>query len=215
VESTCLVHADLIELDFPWVIEALEEKFDDALSLLPPVCGIYGGALRDLLAGLPIEGDLDVGIPYNYLIEVMNNFDESARWVRKNSHGKPIGNYERAGKQIIQELHNYTNQHGEDVQLIRAACGEPDESPINEAVNLAKKVDIVCCGLFMDVYGTVYEAVPGALSDCEKRILRLNSIIDPKELTFGVLEKRIKKLVDRGWKSEINIDELKRKVKNG
>ena len=73
----------LREIKIPYILELLAEKFDDATDLMCDSSLVYGGALRDILADLPIGGDLDIvskGRDYTYM---MQRFLESPKWTKE------------------------------------------------------------------------------------------------------------------------------------
>ena len=101
-----------VEVDIPWALSCIEEKFDDALIMLKNNCLIYGGAIRDIIAELPIRGDLDIAIPYNTYNRILSAFDNSSRWVIKNPK-LPMAknnnnNYEGALKQLLHNVIIFT-----------------------------------------------------------------------------------------------------------
>ncbi len=51
---------NLIKIEFSDAVELISEKFDNALELADKDALVYGGAVRDLVAGLPLKGDLDI-----------------------------------------------------------------------------------------------------------------------------------------------------------
>ena len=71
-------------------------------------------------------------------------------------------------------------------------------------------VDIICCGLVMDVNGEIFEVLDNAHNDCLNRILRLNKF--SRTINVDFLQKRIDKLSKRGWKSRINMKRVKKMV---
>jgi hypothetical protein len=217
--KTDIEPSEITFIDLPWATEVLEEHFDDAISMLSSDSIVYGGALRDILAGMPIGGDLDVGCSSNSYKNMIRKFDQSARWVEKSkSNGgiKPfeLGGYKRKGTSVVSNLKNFTNMSGADVQIIEANFNKGTE-PIDQAIMLAKTVDIICCGLFMDFNGDLYEAVPGAYSDCRRRILRLNPSITFEDHKPEILQARIDKLVSRGWRDKVELKNKLEEKKNG
>ena len=74
-------------IDTPHVIEMISERFDDALELMGKMSLVYGGALRDILAGLPIGGDLDIVVNNYVFHDVVATFQSSYKWTRVGSNG--------------------------------------------------------------------------------------------------------------------------------
>ena len=51
----------MLEIEgFEHTIEVLHSRFDNAIDLLPEKAVIYGGAIRDILAKMPLKADLDI-----------------------------------------------------------------------------------------------------------------------------------------------------------
>lgn len=75
-----LILKHLVEVDVPGAIETIAELFDDAIDLLPSCAIVYGGAIRDLTAGLPIVGDLDVAVPETLYDTVVRDFQVATKW---------------------------------------------------------------------------------------------------------------------------------------
>lgn len=84
-------------------------------------------------------------------------------------------------------------------------------SSFQTIVQFAKRVDIVCCGVILTNEGKTFEVVPGAYEDCKKNILRLNDISNITHIEQ--LQSRIKKLEERGWINNIDIDKVIREIK--
>lgn len=71
------------EIDVPWVMEIITEKFDQsALNNMTEFSLIYGGAIRDALAGLPLIGDLDIVVPYEQSTTLLGTFNNSPKWIK-------------------------------------------------------------------------------------------------------------------------------------
>lgn len=204
-------------VEHPWIMEALQEKFADALVLLDEECIVYGGALRDLLAGLPIGGDLDLAIPQSHMNTMRGRFNDSVRWKSENQPGVPkLALFGGSGtpttaKKVISKVDTYHNIDGDIVQLISPNTNSSMTlSGINIGIiEMAKNVDIMCCGLLMDSFGNVHEIVPGAIKDSQKRVLNLNNEIQMTDSGVERLAERIKKLVARGWTNNIDTSKIK------
>ncbi len=206
----------LDEIDIPWALACLEERFDDAILILNEGCLIYGGAIRDIIADMPIHGDLDIAIPYNQYQNIMRKFDNSPRWVRKPKAKSLFVSkiqYSEQIRSLIKNMITYNDLSGAEVQLIQSsACRGMGDTKYDEGImNLVHNVDLLCSGIIMDINGKVTEVLPGAVKDCENRELNLNKEIDRKLIDVKVLRNRIQKLVKRGWKNNINIEQFKEK----
>lgn len=198
---------ELIKIDAPWTIEYIEEKFDDALLMLTDKCIIYGGSIRDILAGLPIGGDLDVAIPHNQYSEVQQKFSKSVRWI--NEIKQVNSAYTTSLSNIISSISSYTNIDGDVVQLIQAKetinkCSMYDSSILDILLN----VDLVCSGIIMDMTGNVYEVVNGAHDDCIKKVLNFNTNLNKKNIVLKNITNRLLKLTRRGWSSNVDLGQF-------
>lgn len=115
----------------------------------------------------------------------------------------------------IKTITTYESSYGRKVQIIsiEGRIGPLNsEYKIEDSISAVRKVDIICCGLAMNKKGTIFEVVEGAYEDCKNKTLRFNRItIEVTDLEN--LKKRIKKLKDRGWKSEIDIEDIEKKYK--
>jgi hypothetical protein len=188
--------------DMDWVTEIIEERFDNALSFMTESSVIYGGAIRDAIAGLPLLGDLDIAATARNAKMIVNEIRRNPRWVVQKTHKtKPISSYEdTVGKGIVSEVISFENEKGRVIQIIPINSSLGDSKP---EILMAKRVDIVCCGMVLTADGRVFEAVPGAYEDCRSRILRINDLMF-KEMALDHLMSRVDKLVARGWISEID-----------
>lgn len=79
----------MVELDTPWVSETIDEKFDGAPELITDRSVIYGGIIRDILAEMPLVGDLDIATSKFALGEIVKAFNNSSKWLMFDS-SKPI-----------------------------------------------------------------------------------------------------------------------------
>lgn len=190
-----------------WVHEVIAETFDNALELISEESIVYGGAVRDCLAGRKLEGDLDILVPYQDMGLVVQTFSSNPKWVDiKNDHSKAYQSISQ-----ISGISVFRNMNDKTVQLIRTQPYPSAEKSVG-LLRVAGIVDIVCCGVVMTKNGTVYEVVPNAYKECIEGVLTINrsSEIASKE----TLSDRINKLVDRGWKSEIDINRAIKKTKH-
>ncbi len=198
----------------PWVIEHIEEKFDNALSLLDERCVVYGGAIRDSLAGLPIKGDLDISMPRNMFKVIQKKFMQSVRWHKniKSLNKLSVSNSANPTtvKKILSSVETFANIADKKIQLIAPnICDEVNINGIDSGIiDIVSNVDIVCCGVLTDMFGIIYEIVPGAFDDCKNKILNFNSDIKVTHTSIKQLNLRITKLKQRGWTNNININKI-------
>jgi len=232
-----------IKIDVPNVIELISETFDNVLNYMLPGMLVYGGVLRDIIAGFGLHHDLDIAATPSEKKEFIHYLGTSSKWMEESvvaQYKKRAGVVEskvldvisphsmkngmvdlkedytyrnRTGPKFssynnnIQDVKTFINSSGRKLQIITA---KPDLFTLKEPSPLlvVRAVDLICCGIMMDINGNVYEIVEGAKDDCVKKILRINENAD---IEFHNLNKRIKKFVARGWKSEIDLAKVKRK----
>ena len=214
-------HEFFREIDFPEALELIAEKFDNAVDLIGSDAVVYGGALRDLVAGFPLTSDLDIACNYDEYRQVVRRFDNSEKWTTRRKLRKSIsknllndsfvdfGQRKNPYDKIpISSVTNFYTYNDIKVQLMRAT---PASDGIGSAVDIVKNVDIVCCGLMMDAAGRIFEVIKGAYNDCTDRVLNLNE--ENPKVDIEALENRINKLEKRGWISKINMRKLVRNAK--
>lgn len=84
-----LGHGYMREINKPWLAEIIMERFGTTpFNLMGERCLIYGGAVRDALAGLPLLGDLDIATPQEAFSSVFSNFNKSVQWTKTNCSRK-------------------------------------------------------------------------------------------------------------------------------
>ncbi len=222
----------LREIEVPGILEILGEKWDNALELMHGDALVYGGAIRDIIAGLPFKGDLDIvgaSDPYSLMVY---QFSESTKWTPegwvppvsspqgiKSLRGRTAAmvttsqspskksSSDRYTKHIsVDSTLTFFTFDNAKVQLIRAR--PLALSGFKAALQVAKEVDITCCGLVMDKNGRVFEVVENAYDDCINKILRFNKT--SRITSLNGLEVRITKLKERGWTSKISIPRLRK-----
>jgi len=204
-------------IECPWVTDILQEKFDDAMSMLSEECVIYGGAVRDIFANLPISGDLDIAIPQKVFRGIDEKFRYSSRWMDKvgqlSFRTRTDGGSANptTTKKIISKVNTYHNNNGDTIQLIAPELNHPHgvQGVAMELFDIVLNVDIVCCGILSNIFGTVYEVLPGAIQDCKDKVLRFNNEIKVTKTSLKKLANRIAKLEKRGWTNKINISKIK------
>lgn len=222
----------LKEIEVPGILEILGERWDNALELIHEDALVYGGAIRDIIAGLPLKGDLDIvgsSDPYSLMVYA---FAESAKWTPEGwvppvdtsqgvkSFGGRMATMATSSRSpsrqsspskytkhiAVDDTTSFLTFDNAKVQLVRARPSKI--TGFKAALQVAKEVDIVCCGLIMDKYGRVFEVIEGAYDDCVNKVLRFNKTA--KTLILDDLKIRIAKLKDRGWASKINISRLRK-----
>jgi hypothetical protein len=231
-------------IHIPWMMEVIEEKFDDIMSIIDNRCVIYGGAVRDIVAGKKIMGDIDILVRREDLKSITQIFENCSRWVKSN---KKLVNEEYERLTIINGTISYENPSGNIAQLIipdnrsnkirqkllnksrknlpPSITNGKDQYSIGPAqpefTVILENTDIVCCGLFSDIFGNVYEVVEGAIDDCKSGIIRLNENSIFLKSTRKLAINRVNKLIERGWiwsydeSIENKIDERIKESNNG
>jgi len=70
------------EIDHVSILEPIDEVFDHATSLMTPNAVMYGSTITSVIAGLPIEGDLDIAVSNQEYMELCQNFASSVKWLQ-------------------------------------------------------------------------------------------------------------------------------------
>ena len=194
------------KIDLPFASDLIAEKFDNILELLHPNALAYGGAIRDITAGLSLKGDLDIvaaGADYDYCISKVSN---SGKWREVNTVSaivRKIKGSDYSSNKAIKKVSTFETFGNKRVELIKAVT-QLDKHNLTATLEVIKTVDITCCGVAMDIYGNAYEILEGARQDCLDRVLKLNSLNSDSNIEN--LKNRIIKLEKRGWTSRINLD---------
>ncbi|MEA3296181.1 MAG: hypothetical protein U9Q27_03535 [Patescibacteria group bacterium] len=229
-----------IKINIPNITELISEKFDGILNYMLPNMLIFGGALRDIIAGFGLHHDLDIVASFSEGKQFIHYLETSSKWIEEcvvtqyKEQAKIMKNkitnivsphsiingmldinknffYNKKFKFYNQNnVRTFINSSGQKLQVVTEKPNLFDienQSPIS----IVKTVDFICCGIIMDIEGNVYEIIEGARNDCLKRVLHINKNAN---IEFFDLNKRIKKLTNRGWKSEINLAKIKYKQIN-
>ena len=168
-------------------LEEILEKFD-IMEFITDDCLIYGGAVRDVVAGKPLIGDLDVAVNSP---EFATNISRSSKWVTTSNH-IPNRSY-NVFNDLIHSVISFRSHLSRVVQVIMV------QQPSSQ-MDIVRNVDISCCGVAIVDLSTddrLVEIVENALDDCRRGVLRIN-----KQSTFitELTLDRANKLVKRGWK---------------
>ena len=214
--------------DMSWVVELISEQFDDAINMMTANSIIYGGAVRDCLAGKTLLGDLDIIVSSAEHHVLVNRFIKSPKWVLINRTQKrdinsvqvtakykpfnpflPANNNHLYKNSKISGITSFKTLGDKVVQIVELPT--TNNTPFQSAIHFVKQVDIICCGVILTSNGKVFEVVPSAYDDCKKGILRLNSLLNINDLEK--FQSRIKKLVTRGWYNTINMNQAIKNIK--
>ena len=210
-----------------WVQEVLSERFDDALELMPNSTIVYGGAVRDVIAGFELLGDLDLAVTRRDFKEISQKLFQSPRWA-PYTHIKPytkaireasirdktpfpIDSMDLATESApMSAISSFVTLGGGIVQLI-SVKEHGDLQGIKATLEFARTVDITCCGVVLLNDGSVLEVVPGAYQDCIDKVLTINP---NSNMTFiDALPHRVKMLEERGWTNKINVEKAMHDLK--
>ena len=77
-------------IDAPWIMEIINERFDNATDLMTGNSIVYGGAIRDAIAEMPLLGDLDISVSTEESDKLSKMFSGSSKWVMTHNDGKKI-----------------------------------------------------------------------------------------------------------------------------
>lgn len=88
-------------IDIPYAAEIIAERFDNALELMGNHAIVYGGAIRDIIAGLPIGGDLDIAANAHVYNQIVANFSHSSKWSRVGAGAMPNTRTKVRGGHIV------------------------------------------------------------------------------------------------------------------
>lgn len=208
--------------DAGWIQEIIMERFDNALELMAPTSIIYGGAIRDCIAGKELLGDLDFAVTADDFGGMSEAFQTNSKWIPTISQSsgdeevaQPVLKIKSSGdlaKNLapMSGVSSFTTMGGKIVQLITSKY--QDRDPLQSAIYVARMVDIVCCGMIMLCDGRVFEAVPGAYQDCLDGVLHLNKTSDT--IYLDALGPRVEKLVNRGWKNTIDVAKVIKEIED-
>jgi hypothetical protein len=188
-----------------WVYEVISENFTNALDMMTDNSIVFGGAVRDCLARKKLLGDLDIIVPSVEAKYLIDSFSKSSKWVRITSDDTL--SYK---KQInINSIHSFKGVDNKNIQLI-IANGRSRDNFIDDRIEQIRSVDIVCCGVIMMNDGRVFEVIPNAYDDCLNNVLNLNKL--SKKFDFDIIRTRIEKLTERGWKNNIDIEKVRKRL---
>jgi len=205
-----------------WVVELISEQFDDAMNMMTPNSVIYGGAVRDCLAGKNLIGDLDIAVSVSECTSMIDKFVKNPKWVNISNNKMNDAHYKmfdaspslfggRSRKSVFQttpQIMTFRTLGNKTVQII--ILSPTSDDPFQTVTTMVKQVDIVCCGVILTNDNKVFEVIPNAYKDCKKHVLHLNNANYVKDIEH--FKQRVEKLSERGWINEININKVIRAV---
>lgn len=210
----------LREIDYPSLLEFIDEKFDNISNFLTSNSVMYGSSITSLLSGIPSDGDLDVSVSPNEYSTLVQRLHESTKWLYvdgeppRENHGWKSADlatisvatldnpYATIPDFPLEKTVAFKNVSGAVVQVIKSRSNSGD--PLHDALEVVRKVDFAFCGMALDKYGRLMEAVPHAFDDCKAGIIRIANYRpgeDPKHV-----RDRLDKYVKRGWGLSITYD---------
>lgn len=72
----------LKEIEKPSLAETVDEHFDSITTMLTPNAVLYGSTITSMIAGLSIEGDLDIAVSHLEFMSVAKNLANSTKWLQ-------------------------------------------------------------------------------------------------------------------------------------
>ena len=158
---------------------------------------VFGGAIRDIIAGQPINDiDILVGAQSCSLVEI--TLKENGYIYMESLGPKDLSNL-YSEIHVINEPRTWV-KGSKIVQLIRPVIQvtRNDDFRYYERgfIDLIQNVDISCCGVSWD--GKLYENYPNAIFHCQNKSYIVN--INAKMYSYKRADHRRFKLNGRGWK---------------
>ena len=72
----------LKEIEKPSFAEIVDERFDSITTMLTPNAVLYGSTVASMIAGFPIEGDLDISVSHLEFMDMAKNLANSTKWLQ-------------------------------------------------------------------------------------------------------------------------------------
>ncbi len=192
-------------------MSTIKERIDDYLGFdssklfVNNLVRVFGGAVRDCIAGMPIN-DIDVMVGANARFLVMAVLKSEGYEVTDYLCGRDLTAM-YLGTKAVCEPTTMVKGHSV-VQLIRPSgslvSATHSNASSSEKLALYEKafhfmlsnVDITCCGVSWDGI-TLYENVPGAVSHCLTKTFDINK--SGAMYQVDRIHHRTHKLLSRGW----------------
>jgi len=199
-----------------WAREVISERFQNATEIMTPRSVIYGGAIRDAIAGIELVGDLDIAVPNQEKEDIVNRFLEDPRWRARNAANSPWARVSAAGydqpvreRIPMQDIIEFVTFKDAIAQIM--VSNLPGKDPFLSAVGMAKQVDFRCCSMILTFDGRIFETIEGGLEDCQNRVLRINE--KSTTIHLDTIQSRVEKLVERGWTNMVDVEDTIERVK--
>lgn len=205
----------LVEIDYPSLVEFIDEKFDNITNLLTSNAVMYGSSITSLISGIKSDGDLDVSISPLEYSTLLQRLHDSEKWLQIDGaapgwkfswKAKPkLKNpYEDIPDFPLSETVSFKTVSGAVVQIIRSKSASGD--PLHDSLEVVRKVDFAFCGMAMDRYGRLLETIPNSFSDCKAGVIRVANYRAGEDLER--VRGRLDKYVKRGWSLSASYDTI-------
>lgn len=216
-------HLKTIEQSF--IIEILDECFDNISTMLTDNAVVYGSSLTSIISGLSANGDLDIAVSHMEFMTLCKRFANSSKWkqiagdtimetdfsvrglprmssrdrLRPPSSISSTSKFsDRKSYRNISAMATFETVGNKHVQIIQAKKETND--PLSDALSIVRAVDFVFCGIAIDKHGKTFEVIKSALDDCKQKIIRVANY-------HSRLTERFNKYIKRGWGLGISIDQ--------
>ena len=191
--------------------EYLEFNSDKLFELSQNLVRIFGGSIRDIIAGQSIN-DIDILCGSKSLKYVEFVLEKNGYQFMQELNGKDL-QVMYSDINIINEPHTWI-KGTKIVQVIRPVIYEPStETKTNYYEegfkDLISNVDFSCCGVSWD--GELHEDYPNAISHCQNKVFSVN--LFAKMYSQKRAQHRKVKLENRGWKEVENKHDINRGLK--
>ena len=169
---------------------------------------VFGGAIRDILAGQKIN-DIDILCGSKAIKYIESVLEQNGYQYMEMLNGKDL-------QAIYSEIHIINEPHTwikgkKIVQLIRPVVFDNNEVGYEEGFrDLISNVDFSCCGVSYDGE-TLYEDYPNAIVHCQSKVFSVN--MNAKMYSQKRAQHRKVKLETRGWKEIESKTDVNRDMK--
>lgn len=189
--------------------EYLEFDSDELFRSKFNIVRIFGGAIRDIIAGQDIN-DVDILCGSKAIKYIEMVLEKNGYQYMEMLNGKDLQEM-YSEIHVINEPHTWTKGK-KIVQLIRPSLGfEADEVVYRQGfTDLISNVDLSCCGVSYDGE-SLHEDYPNAIVHCQSKVYSVNK--SAKMYSDRRINHRIHKLKDRGWEEVNNETNLNRDLK--
>jgi hypothetical protein len=96
-----------VKIDIPNITELISETFDGVLDHMFPGMLVFGGVLRDIIAGFGLHHDLDIAASYSEGKKFIQYLETSSKWVEECV----IDQYKRQAKVMKSKILDIVSPH--------------------------------------------------------------------------------------------------------